>query len=202
MWGLVALSTVNANSLGKFSNFLTTRTSLFGSFACSCSLAILERLLSLYCEIAPSCCAHKALASCGSIHVSSRSCLPCYHSWNWVPYYCNYYNNMIIIIIMLPPCLQSINPILIRVYPHKRGWLDLPHFISNLSNSHSPSRSIHGVLFLQTNALALLLHLCLPRLLWSSSLPLALHFELQRFSQNMPIIPPQHMPVPSHSICL
>ena len=43
----------------------------------------------------------------------------------------------------------------------------------NLSNSHSPSCSIHGVLFLQTNALALLLHLRLPRLLWSSSLPLA-----------------------------
>ena len=52
-----------------------------------------------------------------------------------------------------------INPILIRVYPRKRGWLDLPHFVSNLSNSHSPSRLIHGVLFLQTNALALLLHL-------------------------------------------
>ena len=43
----------------------------------------------------------------------------------------------------------------------------------NLSNSHSPSRSIHGVLFLQTNTLALLLHLHLPCLLWSSSLPLA-----------------------------
>ena len=42
----------------------------------------------------------------------------------------------------------------------------------------------------------------LPRLLWSSSLPLALHFELQHVSQNMPIIPPQHMPVLSHSICL
>ena len=95
-----------------------------------------------------------------------------------------------------------INPILIRVYPCKRGWPDLPHFVSNLSNSHSPSRSVHGILFLQTNALALLLHLHLPHLLWSSSLPLALHFELQRLSQNMPIIPPQHMHVPSHSICL
>ena len=38
------------------------------------------------------------------------------------------------------------------------GWPDLRHFVSNLSNSHSPSCSIHGVLFLQTNALALLLH--------------------------------------------
>ena len=60
---------------------------------------------------------------------------------------------------------------------------------SNLFNSHSPSRSI-----LQTNALALLLHLRLPRLLWSSWLPLAPHFKLQCFSQNVPIIPPQHMP--------
>ena len=54
---------------------------------------------------------------------------------------------------------QSVNPILIQVYTRKRGWPDLPHFVRNLSNSHSPSRSIHGVLFLQTNALALLLHL-------------------------------------------
>ena len=58
---------------------------------------------------------------------------------------------------------------------------------SNLFNSHSPSHSI-----LQTNALALLLHLRLPRLLWSSWLPLAPHFKLQCFSQNVPIIPPQH----------
>jgi len=63
---------------------------------------------------------------------------------------------------------------------------------SNLSNSHSPSRSIHGVLFLQTNALARLLHLRLPRLLWSSWLPLAPYFKLQCFCQNVPIIPPQH----------
>jgi len=71
---------------------------------------------------------------------------------------------------------------------------------SNLSNSHSPSCSIHGVLFLQTNTLALLLHLHLPRLLWSSSHPLASHFKLQRFSQNVPIIPLQHMPVPNISL--
>ena len=77
------------------------------------------------------------------------------------------------------------HPILIRVYPHKQGWLDLPHFNSNLSNSHSPSRLIHGIILLQTNTLALLLHL---HLLWSSSLPLALHFKLQCFSQNIPII--------------
>ena len=83
---------------------------------------------------------------------------------------------------------------LIRVYPRKRGWPDLPHFVSNLSNSHSPSRLIHGVLFLQTNALALLLHLRLTRLLWSSSLPLALHFKLQRFSQNM-----THHPSSTHA---
>ena len=74
------------------------------------------------------------------------------------------------------------------------------HFNSNLSNSHSPSCSNHGIPFFQTNTLTLLLHLRLPRLLWSSSLPLALHFKLQRFSQNMPIIPPQYMAVPSHSI--
>ena len=67
-------------------------------------------------------------------------------------------------------------PILIRVYPR---WLDLPHYGSNLSNSHSPSRSIQCILLLQTNTPALLLHLhfpCLPRL---SSLPLSIHFKLQ-----------------------
>ena len=92
---------------------------------------------------------------------------------------------------------QSINPILIWVYPRKWGWLDLPHSDSNLSNSHSPSRLIQSNLLLLTNNLALL-PLCLPRLLWSSSLPLAIPFKLQCFSQNMPIIPSQHMPVPSH----
>ena len=95
-----------------------------------------------------------------------------------------------------------INPILILVYPLKWVWPDLPHFASNISNSHSPSHSIHGIHLLQTNTLALFLHLRLPRLLWSSLLPLVLHFKLQCFSQNMPIIPPQHMPVPSHSIHL
>ena len=85
---------------------------------------------------------------------------------------------------------------MIQVYLHKWGWPDLPHSNSNLSNSKSPSRSVHDILFLQTNSLALLLHLHLPCLLWSSSLPLALHFKLQRFSQNVPIIrSPQHMPV-------
>ena len=92
------------------------------------------------------------------------------------------------------------HPILNQVYPHKRGLPDLPHFNSNLSNS--PSCSIQGILLLQTNTLALLLHLRLSHLLWSSSLPLVLHFKLQRFSQNIPIIPPQHMPIPSHSIRL
>ena len=56
------------------------------------------------------------------------------------------------------------HPILIRVYPRKRGWSDLPHSNSNLSNSHSPSRSIHSILLLQTNTLALLLHLRLSHL--------------------------------------
>ena len=69
--------------------------------------------------------------------------------------------------------------------------------ITAISPTPFPSCSIHGILFLQTNTLALLLYLHLPRLLWSSSLPLALHFKLHCFSQNMPIIPPQHMPVPS-----
>ena len=47
--------------------------------------------------------------------------------------------------------IQSINPILIRVYPRKRGWSDLPRFGSNFSNSYSASRSIYGILFLHTN---------------------------------------------------
>ena len=96
----------------------------------------------------------------------------------------------------------SINPILIWIYPCKRGWSDLPHSNSNLSNSHSLSCSIQGILLLQTNFHALLLHLRLPRLHWSFLLPLTLHFKLQCFSQNMPIIPPQHMLIPSHSIRL
>ena len=98
--------------------------------------------------------------------------------------------------------IKSITPILIWVNPRKWGWPDLPHSNSKLSNSHSPSHWIQGIL-LQTNTLALLLHFMhLPRLLSLSSLPLALHFKLHRFSQNMPIIPPQHIPVPSHSIRL
>ena len=56
---------------------------------------------------------------------------------------------------------------------------DLPHSISNLSNSHSLSCSIHDIL-LRTNTRALLLHLSLPRL-WLSSLALALHSKLQHF---------------------
>ena len=54
---------------------------------------------------------------------------------------------------------QSINPIMIQVYSCKLGWPDLPHSNSNLSNSHSPSCSIHGILLFQSNTLALLLHL-------------------------------------------
>ena len=63
------------------------------------------------------------------------------------------------------------------VYPCKRGWPNLPHSNGNHSNSHSPSRLIHGILLLQTNTVALLLHLRLPCLLWSSSLPLAQMFD-------------------------
>ena len=40
------------------------------------------------------------------------------------------------------------HPILIRFYPRKRGWPDLPHPNSNLFNSHSLSRSIQGILLL------------------------------------------------------
>ena len=75
----------------------------------------------------------------------------------------------------------SLNPVLIRLYHHKWGWLDLLHSNSNLSNSHSPSRLIHSILLLQTNTFAFLLHLHLPCLLWSSLLPLVLHFKLQQF---------------------
>ena len=54
--------------------------------------------------------------------------------------------------------------VLIQVYPRKQGWPDLPHSNSNLSNTHSPSHLIQGILLLQTNTLALLLHLGLPHL--------------------------------------
>ena len=59
---------------------------------------------------------------------------------------------------MTTPCVLF-NPILIRVYlVRKWGWPDLPHRASNLSNSHSPPCSIHGIHFLQANTLALLIH--------------------------------------------
>ena len=83
-----------------------------------------------------------------------------------------------------------IYPILNRVYPCKWGWPGLPHSNSNLSNSHSPSHSIHGILLLQTKTLALFLHLHLSRLLWSSLLPLALHFNT---------CPYQHSPPSTHA---
>ena len=54
---------------------------------------------------------------------------------------------------------------------------DLAHPNSNLSNSHSPSHSIQGILLLQTNTPALLLHLPCPGLLWSSSI----HNIIQNF---------------------
>ena len=53
------------------------------------------------------------------------------------------------------------HPILIRIYILKPGWPDLPHSNSNLSNAHSPSGLIQGILLLQTNTLALLLQLFL-----------------------------------------
>ena len=74
---------------------------------------------------------------------------------------------------------------LIQVYPWKQQCPALPYSKGNLSTSSSPSRSLSGILLLQINTLALLLHLHRPQLLWSSSLPLALHFKLQRFSQNI-----------------
>ena len=64
------------------------------------------------------------------------------------------------------------HPVLIRFYPRKRGWPDLPHSASNLFHSHSPFRSIPCILLLQTNTLTLL-HLwspCLPRSLSTLSL--------------------------------
>ena len=109
-------------------------------------------------------------------------------------YYCYFDCNYTVII-------HHHHPILIRIYPHKWGWPDLHHPTSHLSNSHSPSCSIQGILLLKTNTLGLPLHLCLPDLLWSSSLPLALHFKLQCFSQNISIIPPQHMLVLLSSLC-
>ena len=45
--------------------------------------------------------------------------------------------------------VQSINPILIWVYPHKPGWPHLPHSNSYLFNPHSPPCSIQGILLLQ-----------------------------------------------------
>ena len=66
-----------------------------------------------------------------------------------------------------PSSIITYHPILIRVYSRKRGWPDFPHSNSNLSNSHSPSRWIQGILLLQTNTLALLLYLRLPHIFWS-----------------------------------
>ena len=90
------------------------------------------------------------------------------------------------------------HPILIRFYPCKWGWPDIAHPNSNLSNSHSPSRLIQGILLLQTNTLALLLHLCLPCLLWHS------HFLLPFTSNSNTFLKtcPSSLLVPSHSICL
>ena len=62
-----------------------------------------------------------------------------------------------LIIILIIIIIIITNPILIWVYQCKQGWPDLPHSNSNLSNSHFLSCSIHGILFLQTNTLALLL---------------------------------------------
>ena len=91
---------------------------------------------------------------------------------------------------------SSINPILIRVY-HVNGF----GRINSTLTAISPTPTLQLARFMASSfSKSTLLHL--PLLLWSSSLPLALHFKFQRFSQNVPIIPPQHMPAPSHSICL
>ena len=120
---------------------------------------------------------------------------------NYIDIFLNSNNNILIIIIIIIMIIIIVQ-FWSRFIPINRGWPDLPRSNSNLSNSHSPSCLIQGILLLQNNNLALLLSLCLPHLLWSSSLPLALHFKVQPFSQNMPIIPSQHIPIPSHSIRL
>ena len=111
-----------------------------------------------------------------------------------MPDYCQIRNSLVSKSVTILECVsvdfESINQSINQsnfdlVYPLKWGWSDLPHSNSNLFNSYSPSRSIQGILLLQTNTLALFLHLCLPCLFWSSSLPLSLHFKLQCFSQNM-----------------
>ena len=56
---------------------------------------------------------------------------------------------------------QSI-PILIWVYPRKQGWPDLAHPNSNLSNAHSSSCSIQGILLFPNQ------HSCSPSTLASS----------------------------------
>ena len=52
-------------------------------------------------------------------------------------------------------------PVLIRFYPCKQGWPDLPHSASNLSHSHSPSHSILCILLLQTNTLTIFYYIIL-----------------------------------------
>ena len=81
------------------------------------------------------------------------------------------------------------------------GWI----YISITAISPTPTLHLTRFMASSFSKPTLLLSfstLHLPCLIWSSSLPLALHFKLQRFSQNMPIIPPQHTPVPFHSIRL
>ena len=81
--------------------------------------------------------------------------------------------------------LLSVNPILSGIYAHNWGWSNLPLFNSfiSLDSWHPCSPKQHSC--------------SPPRLLWSPSVSLALHFTLQRFSQNMPIVLPQHIPVQS-----
>ena len=139
----------------------------------------------------------KFIFQLGTVHTMLMRSMNTSHSTNLFTNSCNHISTNG----KAPP--QSINQSIqfgSEFIPVNSGGCIYPS--SNLSNSHSPYRSIHGVLFLQAHALALLPHLRLPRLLWSSLLPLASHFKLQRISQNVPIIPPQHMPVPSHSIRL
>ena len=72
-----------------------------------------------------------------------------------------------------------------RIYPTLTAISPTPLSIS-LDSWHPPSPSF---IVSSTSSLVALA---------SSSL----HFKLQRFSQTLPFIPPQHMPVPSHSIRL
>ena len=113
---------------------------------------------------------------------------------------------------------QSINPISIRVYPHKRGWsnfnmtpkspfrgvvimkllLLLPHSNSNLSNSHSPSRSM--AFSFSKPTLLLSFSTCVFHVFGHPRFLLPVVSNSSTFLITCPSSL-QQMPVPSHSIC-